>query len=156
MLLLFLRERECMRTQAHEPVEERLDRRGQRIQSGFYADSREPHVGFELRNSKIMTWVKVSCSTEAPRLPFKTFQIQKLNLWKIYCNANTSCPQKCKLYSSRYWPVLHPFANSFHILYLTINLWLSFKLATTSVGSWLIPELNKICYTCLFYMLWKS
>ena len=38
-------------------------RRGQRIWSRLWTDSRELHMGLELTNHKIMTWAEVGCPT---------------------------------------------------------------------------------------------
>ena len=40
------------------------ERGGQRIQSGFYTDGREPNAGLKLMNPEIMTQVKVRCFTD--------------------------------------------------------------------------------------------
>ena len=49
------------------------ERKGERIWSRLYADSREPDVGLELMNSEIMTWAEVGCLTNWATLVPRTF-----------------------------------------------------------------------------------
>ena len=56
-IYLFLRDRK------HEWVKGR-GKGGQKIWNRLCTDSREPNVGLELINHKIMTWAKVRCSTD--------------------------------------------------------------------------------------------
>ena len=41
-----------------------VEREGQRMQSGLFADSTEPGAGLELTNREIMTWAEVGRLTD--------------------------------------------------------------------------------------------
>ena len=48
------------------------ERGEQEIQSGLYADSREPDAGLKPTNQEIMTWAEVGCLTNwATQVPLK-------------------------------------------------------------------------------------
>ena len=78
--------------------------RGQRIQSRLPADSTEPHVGLELMNHEIMTWVEIDCFTNwATKAPldlsdFNPLEILSRNwIWPIFKQDHYSCHAENRL-----------------------------------------------------------
>ena len=75
----------------------------QRIQSGLWADSREPNVGLKLVNHEIMIWAGVGhCANWAPQVPPYSFFCNSQSLKAVLMSISASMDkQLCYLHTLR-------------------------------------------------------